>query len=176
MSSSHSRVLPKSLHEVGKALLNHKDLVSAVLHSKDLYSDTVNRIIVDLIKECVHLCEKKKFSSILRQISSKNLQDFQWSNLLDEWKKEAPLLYRFLTTVATPSSSTCLPIDHFPAVCVSGAILLRSRNIHMSAIHHLIGLVLFHGNLSKTVSSCMYTRSNWFQEICIMLPVHVCNN
>ena len=151
MSSSHSRVLPKSLHEVGKALLNHKDLVSAGLNSKDLYSDIVNKIMVDLIKECVHLCEKKRFSSILQQISSKNLQDFQWSNLPDEWKKEAPLLYQILTTVGTPSS-TCLPIDHFPAVCVSGAILLRSRNIHMSAIHHLISLVLFHGNLSKTVS------------------------
>ena len=62
-SSSHSRVLPKSLHEVGKALLNHKDLVSAVLNSKDLYSDAVNRIMVDLTKECVHLCEKKRFSS-----------------------------------------------------------------------------------------------------------------
>ena len=169
MGSSHFCVLSKSLHEVGKALLNHKDMVSAVLNSKDLYSDTVNRIMVDLIKECVHLCEKKRFSSILRQISSKNLQDFQWSNLLDEWKKEAPLLYRILITVATPSLSTCLPIDHFPAVCVSGAILLRSRNIHMSAIHHLIGLVLFHGNLSKTVSYLGFI----IKSIIIMLSV--CN-
>ena len=152
MSSSYSRVLPRSLHEVGKALLNHKDVVSAVLNSKDLYTDTVNRIMADMINECVHLCEKKRFSSILRQTSPTNLQDFQWSNVLDEWKKEAPLLHRFLTAVATPSSCASLPIHHVPAVCVSGAILLRSRNIHMSAVHYLIGLILFHGNLSKTVS------------------------
>lgn len=158
VSSSHSRVLPKSLHEVGKALLNHKDLVSAVLNSKDLYTGTVNRIMADIIKECVHLCEKKRFSSILRRTDPNNLQNFQWSNLLDEWKKEAPLLYQFLTTIATPSSSTCLPTDHFPAVCTSGAILLRSRNIHMSAVHQLIGLVLFHGNLSKTVNSSYFKQ------------------
>lgn len=151
MSSSYSRVLPKKLHEVGKALLNHRDVVSAVLNSKDLYTDTVNRIMADMIKECVHR-EKKRFSSILRQTSPTNLQDFQWSNVLDEWKKEAPLLHRFLTAVAAPSSCGSLPIHVVPAVCVSGAILLRSRNIHMSAVHYLIGLILFHGNLSKTVS------------------------
>ena len=151
--SSHSRVLPKSLQEVGKALLNRKDLVSAVLNSKDLYKDTVNRIMEDVIKECVHLCEKKRFSSILRKTDPEHLQNFQWSNLLDEWKREAPLLYRFLTTVATPASCTSLPKDHFPAVCASGAILLRSRNVHMSAVHHLVGLILFHGNLSKMVTS-----------------------
>ena len=152
MNPSCPRVLPKSLHEVGRALLNQKDLVSAVLNSKHLYTNTVDRIMLDVIKECVYLCEKKRFSSILRQANPNNLRDFRWSNLLDEWKKEAPLLHRFLTTVATPSSSTSLPGNHIPAVYAAGAILLRSRNIHMSAVHHLIGLILFHGNLSKIVS------------------------
>ena len=159
MNTSHFRVLPKSLHEVGKALLNHKDLVSAVFNSKDLYADIASGIMADIVKERVHLCEKKRFTSILRQTNPNYLKEFQWSKLLDEWKKEAPLFHRFLTTVATPSS-TSLSLDHFPAVCASGAILLRSRNIHMSAVHYLIGLVLFHGNLSKTVSymqiTCLY--------------------
>ena len=115
---------------------------------------------------------KRRDFQFFDKISSKNLQDFQWSNLLDEWKKEAPLLYRILTTVAIPSSSTCLPIDHFPAVCVSGAILLKGRNIHMSAIHHLIGLVHFHGNLSKTVNYLDFIIKS---IIIIMLSVYVIN-
>ena len=72
VNASNSRVLPKSLHEVGKALLNDTDLVSAVFNSKDLYADVANRIMADIVKECVHLCEKKRCTSILRQTSPNN--------------------------------------------------------------------------------------------------------
>ncbi len=36
-------------------------------------------------------------------------------------------------------------------VYVAGATLLQQRNVHMSALHHIIGLILFNGNASKQV-------------------------
>ena len=52
------------------------------------------------------------------------------------------LLYQFLVAAANATDSDVV------SVCSAGAILLRQRNIHMSALHHIIGV---HGNASKLV-------------------------
>lgn len=64
----------------------------------------------------------------------------------------SPLLENVVlcTSRAIPTSDTR---DHntTAGVCMAGAMLLRQRNIHLSALHHIVGLVLFHGNISKQV-------------------------
>ena len=74
--------------------------------------------------------------------------DFRLSNPL-EWKKKHHYCINLMTE-ATPSSSTSQPGNHIPAVCASGA----RAETYMSAVHYLIGigLIPFHGNLSKIVN------------------------
>ena len=40
-----------------------------------------------------------------------------------------------------------------PALCMSGAVLLKECNKDMSALHQLVGIYLFHGDLHKSVSN-----------------------
>ena len=37
-------------------------------------------------------------------------------------------------------------------MCMGGAILLKERNKDMSALHQLVGIYLFHGDLHKLVN------------------------
>ena len=87
---------------------------------------------------CDHRCGKKKVP-ILRKSKADDLLQFSWEKLQSEWKEEAPTLYRILTAIAAPRLAAEL------------CILLRSGNQHMSALQHLIGLILFHGNVTKQV-------------------------
>ena len=145
------RILPSTLRNVGLSLLNRTCLVSTILADKKLREKVLTTIIGDLMQECDHLCGKKNMVSILRKSKPDNLLQFSWEKLQSEWKKEAPTLYRILEAVATPRLAAELSEDRLPSVCVAGSILLRSRNQHMSAIQHLIGLILFHGNVRKQV-------------------------
>lgn len=152
-------MLPDDLTEIGLALIQRGDVAAAVLKHHVLYTKLVTSFQKIILNECKHLCEKKKFSSILRCTTPKDLLSFSWEKLLNEWKAEAPLLYNILTSVATPASVVSLPEDHKPAVCTAGAILLKSHNLHMSALQHIVGILLFHGNASKQVLFCdSYTK------------------
>ena len=97
-----------------------------------------------------------KFQSILRHSSLQNLLDFSWQSLIDEWRKEAPLLLSFLLTVVGPPRhrnklKAKRVEDRYPAVCTGGAVLLKERNKDLAALHQLIGIYLFHGDLHKAV-------------------------
>ena len=72
------------------------------------------------------------------------LASFSFSHLLDEWASNAPLFLQFLSTSASQVN--------FAGLCSAGSILLRERNVHLSALHHIVGLIHFHGNASKLVS------------------------
>ena len=73
---------------------------------------------------------------------------FTFSQIIDKWATTAPLLLRFLTTTANVSLESTSNL--------AGASLLRQqRIIHMSALHHIAGLILFHGNATKLVK-CTY--------------------
>ena len=43
---------------------------------------------------------KKEFSSILRRLEPTQLTEFRFKDLLEEWKKVAPLMLQFLCAVA----------------------------------------------------------------------------
>ena len=145
------RILPPNLRRIGLSLLNRTSLVNAVLADSILKEELLAAIVNELMRECDDLCGKKKVS-ILRKSKADDLLQFSWEKLQSEWKEEAPTLYRILTAVATPRLAAELGEDKLPSVCVAGSILLRSRNLHMSALQHLIGLILFHGNVRKQVT------------------------
>ena len=100
---------------------------------------------------------------MLRKVKRNDLLSFSFEALVDEWKGHAPLLLQFLSTVANiPVSSKAAPLT---GICTAGAALLRQRNVHMSALHHVVGLILFHGNASKQVLYIYCINIvNWYSE------------
>ena len=135
------RILPPHLRSIGLSLLNRTSLVNAFLAESTLKEE-----LLTVINELVSVITSV---AILRKSKADDLLQFSWEKLQSEWK-EAPTLYRILTAIATPRLAAELSEDKLPSICVAGSILLRSRNQHMSALH-LIGLILFHGNVTKQV-------------------------
>ena len=80
-----------------------------------------------------------------------------------ELRNEAPLLFNFFVTIAAPrrQKNKVKGVDlksPYPAICTSAGILLKERNTMMSAIQQLIGVILFHGDIHKTVTNLMFVR------------------
>lgn len=50
------------------------------------------------------------------------------TSLVSEWRKEAPTLYKFLLASANACEDEVYPLS------MAGSILLKTRNIHMSAV------------------------------------------
>ncbi len=130
-------------------------VVEAILRPGPPRDAVIKHIILfqELYQQCTTLCQKKAFRSILRGLKPSELVSFSFDQLAKEWSCTAPLLFQFLTTVANVplSKSNTVPPESLPSICAAGAVLLRQRNQHMSALHHIVGLILFHGNASKLV-------------------------
>ena len=133
-------------------------MASAVMKCDEVATIIIEILLKELNDQCTHLCEKVHFKSILRQSSLDDLLKFTWQSLVDEWKLEAPLFLSFLQAVATPrrprnKQKGLTVTGRFPALCMGGAVLLKERNKDMSALHQLVGIYLFHGDLHKSVSN-----------------------
>ena len=123
--------------------------------------DALSHIVVDLVlkrlqAECEHLCSRS-INSKLRQSTPHDLQSFNWMSICSELKQEAPLLFAMLTTAGAPPRPRnvhkgATEESRYPAICTAAAVLLKERCDFMSALQHLLGILLFHGNASKQVS------------------------
>ena len=163
------RILPPNLR-IGLSLLNRTSIVNAVLADSVLKEELLAAVVNELMRECDHLCGKKKVST-LRKSKADDLLQFSWEKLQSEWKEEAPTLYRILTAVATPRLAAEFSENKLPSVCVAGSILLRSRNLHMSTLQHLIGLILFHGNVRKQVTIWTSICDNKLFNVLFVSPI-----
>ena len=129
-----------------------------MLLSGPLRVPIVQSLLMELSKQCQDLCRKKEFSSTLRRLEPTQLTEFAFKNVVEEWRKVAPLLLQFVCCVANVPllADGSPPSNAFPCLCMAGALLLRQRNVPMSALHHLVGLILFHGNASKQVGIAIH--------------------
>lgn len=110
----------------------------------------INRSCLELDKECRKIVKKKK--CLLKRTSLDDLKKFTWSNLMKEWKREAPILYKVLRAIATPSQVSQRKLQSLrPVIGSAGAMLLKARNAQMSAVQHLVALSLFLGQTRKKV-------------------------
>ena len=72
-------------------------------------------------------CKKKR--CLLIGTSLEDLKKFRWSNLMKEWKREAPVLYTVLRAIATPSQLSPRKLQSLtPVTGSTGAMLLKARN------------------------------------------------
>ena len=71
---------------------------------------------------------------------------------MKEWKREAPILYKVLRAIATPSQVSERKLQSLrPVIGSAAAMLLKARNAQMSAFQHLVALSLFLGRTRKKV-------------------------
>ena len=99
-------------------------------------------------QQCVTLCWKSTPSLLHGVDGSRTVAQIQLQP--DNWwvGNHCSTTLRFLTTTANFSLGSTSNL--------AGVSLLRQqRNIHMSALHHIAGLTLFHGNATKLVK-CTY--------------------
>ena len=152
-----SKELPTNLQSLGIALCKAKTtsaFASAAFKSKQLRKALINRPCLELDKECKKITRRKK--SVLKCSSLEDLKKFKWSNLMKEWKREAPILYKVLRAIAVSSQYSKKKMQSLkPIIGSAGAMLLKARNAQMSAVHHLVGLSLFLGHTRKKV--CLKT-------------------
>ena len=105
--------------------------------------DGVHTIVIELIlkelnDQCARLCEKVHFKSMLQQ------------SILED-------LLKFARAAAAPprlrnKHKGVTVVSRCPHMCVGGTVLLKEHNKDMSALHQLVGIYLFHGDLHKSVS------------------------
>lgn len=155
------------VESIAKSKLDPSVAVKSILIPGPLLDAAVKHILQQLDNQCVALCQKKNFRSILRGISPEDLHSFSFDKLASEWSSFAPLLLQFLSTVANvvPTDDNVFRSSDLISVCTAGAVLLRARNVHMSALHHIAGLILFHGNASKLVRHLEYLGA--FVYVCV---------
>lgn len=149
------RELPPGLKSLGISLSKPPSssyftkISRAAFKAKKLQKALVSRTCLKLEKECRRLVNKKK--SVLRSTALKDLKAFKWRKLINEWRTQAPTLYKFLKT-ASNAVNTKQSVRLRPFIGTAGAILLKGRNQRMSAVQHLVGLCLFLGRTRKKVT------------------------
>lgn len=99
-------------------------------------------VLKELDDECKKLCQVKS-KSVLRNTSPKNLESFSFKRIIEELQMYAPLLLETLTSVKNRTNQN----RH----AVAAAIILKNRNIHMSAFHHVVSQILDHGGATDEV-------------------------
>ena len=106
-------------------------------------------------KECVSLVSTTDPPSVLRKRSKSELSVFNWSGMISEWETRAPTLLMLLAAAGDKlwhRRKESITPNCIPAVCMAGAVLLKSRNKHMSTVQTVISLLLNAGHVSSQVS------------------------
>ncbi len=153
------RFVSTSLRPVALALYrgNWQSLAQAVLKCREVSSLVVDLVTKQLRNECEQLCSRSR-RGMLKSSSPEDLQSFNWVSLAAELKREAPLLFSLLSAAGGPPRPRnvhkgATEESRYPAICTAAAVLMKERCDFMCALQQLLGVILFHGNASKQVST-----------------------
>ena len=106
--------------------------------------------------ECLSLVGTKT-PSMLRKKSKSELMNFEWDKLMAELQERSPTLITLLSAAADKTwnvKAADVSAKSALHVCVSCAILMKARNMHMSAVQTIVSLLLNAGHSSSLVSEC----------------------
>lgn len=95
-----------------------------------------------MIKEESEFICRTKTQSVLQNVEAQQLLTLEWIFIIKEWQASTPTLLSCLTAI---TSNTELSEKDIPNVAFAGSVLLRGRNHKMSAVSHIIGLLLDYG-------------------------------
>ena len=122
---------------------NFKRLAKLVVKDIHLKAHVIKYVADELKTECAHLCSKKN-PSILRNVDHNAIVEFSFDKVVKEWTERAPIFLKMLSSICMKKEYQNASALH-PALVISGATLLRRRNQHMSALHHIMGQILNQG-------------------------------
>ena len=110
-----------------------------------IYREELNDLISSTISnECSSLCGiGESESSVLQNVDAQQLLSFDFNHVHKEWKSKSPLFNKVVESAV--SSKPVLQHNQMINMVVAGSTLLRSRNQKMSAISHIVGLLLDYG-------------------------------
>ena len=159
-----SRTLHKSLLELIYALACSRDvdkIAGASVSHSSIRESIIQNIGLLVAKECEAISRKKDFTSLLRQTKPEQLISFTLDKLYAELLHHAPTLMKFLEFALTTkrkldlqSHSSCERKEHVAEI-LSAAIVLKSQDKDLSALHHLLSLCLYRGGTSKQAMTQM---------------------
>ena len=120
----------------------------------DCFSDTKTFAYLKIklhrmLKNEIKMMCSNKVQSILRSSATcDNLKKFKWSELIDEMKIHAPLLFDIL--------ASCIPLsatNSEATICMCSAIIFCNHFKHMNLIQKIISIILYAGRAGKQVSA-----------------------
>ena len=141
-----------SLLAGGEKAYSH--LVNELFSEDEIRKHIVDRVVTELDDECSQLCTHSK-PAVFRQVPTTYMEEFKWTDFIQELQTRAPTLLRMLLKIVSHSDlrnkKKCGEC-HFPGVCMAVAVLLKERNKHMVGVQSLLSMIMFSARVDKLVS------------------------
>lgn len=128
-------------------------MAKAVASHQGLRDLIFSEFVKQVDQECTNIC-KRSLPSLFRKMSTSEVQDFQWKQLVKELQTVAPSLYEMLSAICEHSDhrnqhKRCSA--HWPSICMAAAILLKERSREMCGLQGVLSLLLFASRVDKVV-------------------------
>lgn len=128
------------------------------MSNKELEQSIVKQVALKVAKEIRKLC---KSQNILKQVKPSNLKTFSMAKILKEWRSYCPTFHTILHGAAVPPSySEKRKEECRVPMLMAGSILFRCWNKRMSALQHVIGIILHESQAKKKVKCNTFLCTN----------------
>ena len=149
--------LDHTISPIGKALARkrYSSFCKEVLKHPILAGLMVREVANVVRLESEVMCSKRQ-RSLLGSKDAKALEEFSWDSLLEEFSTNAPVLLSVVVAAADSKwrrTSSHLVPKCIPPVCMAMAMLLKTRNQHMSLVQAVMSVLLKAGHVSSEVSN-----------------------
>ena len=129
----------------------YKYAVNALWEKPEIKDHFIEKLCREVGKECDELCAKSR-PSLLRNCSPDGLKLFSEKSHIAELKERAPLFHSVLKASGKKADGSGDGPDQQCALSMAASVLLRSRNVHMSAQAYRVSLLLWQSGAKKQVS------------------------
>lgn len=118
-----------------------KRKIARIAYDSSLKEEFISCVIHDIKKDITKLVSKNA-NCCLRSTKCDNLANFKFDKLLFEIQLHAPILYKTLSHALK---------DSHVGIAVTTAIMAKNKNMHMSALHHIVAQILDHSGTTDEV-------------------------
>ena len=175
--SSPSRHVPftteleSPLSRIGRALAGgHLNTIARTVFAHDgLRELLIHKMMMKINDECSTLCQCAN-PSLFRKRATSDLQNFKWETYVKELESKSPTLLRLLMYLVSHSdhrNEVKKSTHHYPAVCMTAAVVLKERNREMVGLQTYTALLLFSSRAHKQVCKDDSKPVNYYQWIIV---------
>lgn len=135
---------------------NPTSIAKAAMSIEDVRVAVEKEILRSLNQQCSKLCRKNRPISLFRPIPVNKLADFKWMDMISDLHRDAPLLFKILTSLVTRNDGRNkfkAGNHHHHGICTAIAILLKERNREMCGLQSLVSLLMYSCHCEKQVQS-----------------------